>query len=492
MVAIVSASCSSSDNKATDVTTTSATSASTTSSTIARPEGPVADITAEIVGDQPPFMGESSPTRLDDVGYTQNEYFATGEATSYAAKQPLTGDGQWVFTNDATAEYRTRIVVRRPTDVAKFSGTVVVEWLNVSGGLDASPDWTSLHEELTREGHVWVGVSAQRIGVEGGPVLVSVPGVGADIVGKGLKKIDAARYSTLQHPGDGFSFDMFTQIARAVRKGGDPLGGAQPSHLVAAGESQSAFALVTYINGVQPLTKAFDGFFVHSRGAFGLPLVQPGAGADIAGSLASTPTILRSDTTVPIMELQSETDIGSLLNSRAARQPDTSRFRLWEVAGTAHADRHLMGTVADGLDCGAPVNDGPLHVVAKASFHALNRWMRDGTEPATAERVKLVGGKADGDLERDADGIVLGGIRTPAVDVPAVVLSGVPGPNPSIICLLLGSTKPLPGKTAVDRYESKANYEKLFSESADAAIKAGFVLEADRKAMLSYMAYPAG
>ena len=149
-----------------------------------------------------------------------------------------------------------------------------------------------------------------------------------------------------------------------------------------------------------------------------------------------------------------------------------------------------MGTVADGLDCGAPVNDGPLHVVAKASFHALDIWMRDGTEPPTAERVKLVGGKPDGDLERDADGIVLGGIRTPAVDVPAVVLSGVPGPNASIICLLLGSTKPLPGKAAVERYESKANYEKLFSESADAAIRAGFVLEADRKAMLSYMAFP--
>ena len=56
-------------------------------------------------------------------------------------------------------------LVRMPSDPAKFSGTVVVEWLNVSGGVDADPDWTSLHEEIVRRGDAWVGVSAQRIGV---------------------------------------------------------------------------------------------------------------------------------------------------------------------------------------------------------------------------------------------------------------------------------------------------------------------------------------
>ena len=52
--------------------------------------------------------------------------------------------------------------------------------------------------------------------------------------------------------------------------------------MIAAGESQSAIALVTYYNGVQPLTRAFDGFFVHSRGGMTLPLVAPGAAADLA------------------------------------------------------------------------------------------------------------------------------------------------------------------------------------------------------------------
>ncbi len=470
--------------------TTTSTSPAPTSTTIARPAGPSADIFTEITGGKGPFIGSATTSKLGTIGYAENEYFATGTATSYKATSALTSNGRWNFAPDTSAPYRTRIVVRRPTDAKKFSGTVVVEWLNVSGGIDADPDWASLHEELTRSGDVWVGVSAQLIGVEGGPVLVAVPGIGAGIVGKGLKRIDAARYSTLAHPGDGYSFDMFTQIARALRNGDPPLGSLHPTHVIAAGESQSAFALVTYINGVQPITRAFDGFFVHSRGAFGIPLVAPGKSADIAGSLAGTPTILRTDTTVPIMDVQSETDIGSLLNSRAARQPDTARFRLWEVVGTAHADRHLMGTIADGLNCGAPVNNGPLHVVAKAAFHELNAWVQTGALPVSAPRITLVGGTNKGDIARDADGIALGGIRTPAVDVPAVVLSGVPGPNTSIICLLLGSTKPLPGKTAAERYGSRAKYERLYAASTDSAIASGFVLAADREALLAFRSYP--
>ena len=129
-----------------------------------------------------------------------------------------------------------------------------------------------------------VGAADRR---DGWPRARKVSGPGTDAAGKGLKAIDPARYGSLEHPGDGFSFDIFTQVARAVRAGRG-LGGLQPQRLIAAGESQSAFALVTYYNGVQPLTHAFDGFFVHSRGAVGLPLVGPGKYADIAGAISGT------------------------------------------------------------------------------------------------------------------------------------------------------------------------------------------------------------
>src|SRR5207248_7948349 len=262
------------------------------------------------------------------------------------------------FEPGATAPYRTRVLVRAPARASKFSGTVVVEWLNVSGGVDADPEWASTAEEIVRSGDAWVGVSAQRIGVEGGPVRTKVENVpGAEDQGKGLKVIDPARYRTLDQPGDGYSFDIFTQVARAIRAGRG-MSGVKPRRLIAGGESQSAFALVSYYNGVQPLTHTFEGYFVHSRGAVGLPLAASGSYAGIADAISGTPTIFRTDQDAPVLDIQTETDVASILNSYAARQPDTAHFRLWEVAGTAHADAHLVGPNADLMNCGVPINDG--------------------------------------------------------------------------------------------------------------------------------------
>ncbi len=87
------------------------------------------------------------------LGYTESEYVVTGTARSHA------GD---------TADFATRVVLRRPSDPARFSGTLLAEWFNVSSGQDAAPDWSYLEEEILRRGHAWVGVSAQYAGVEGG------------------------------------------------------------------------------------------------------------------------------------------------------------------------------------------------------------------------------------------------------------------------------------------------------------------------------------
>ena len=74
------------------------------------------------------------------------------------------------------AQYTTRAVVMRPIDPHRFNGTVVVEWLNVSGGADAGPDWILAHNELIREGFAWVGVSAQKVGVDALEVVRSSTG----------------------------------------------------------------------------------------------------------------------------------------------------------------------------------------------------------------------------------------------------------------------------------------------------------------------------
>lgn len=445
-----------------------------------RPQGAAADVSETLEGGSGRFL----PGALVAEGYVEHEYVAAGTATSYRAEGVLSDDGRWTFAPDATADYRTRVLVRRPEETASASGTVVVEWLNVSGGVDASPEYASVVEELTRKGHVWVGVSAQLIGVEGGPVLVSGPGGGT--AGKGLKALDPARYGSLQHPGDGYAFDIFTQVARALLKGGDVLGGMKPRILLAAGVSQSAFALTTYYNGVQPQTLAFDGFFVHSRGANSLPLVGPGEPADLRASLASgTHPIFRDDLDAPVFELQAESDVTGLLNSVAARQPDSDRFRLWEVTGTAHADAHLLGDAASSIDCGTPVNNGPMHLVAKAALRGLDIWVRTGTAPPSAPRVDTSDGAMPA-IRRDDDGIALGGLRTPPVDVPVDVLSGQPGPRTDVLCFLLGSTTPLPDARLSELYADRVAYEKRYAMAADETITAGFVLEDDRAALLGF------
>ncbi|MBK6740368.1 MAG: hypothetical protein IPG64_22280 [Haliea sp.] len=448
-------------------------------------QGPTADFSEELTGGDGPFIGAPAPANLQELGYVEAEYTAVGTAVSYRSPNDLTGDGHWAFEPDGSAEYRTRILVRRPQNQSDFSGTVIVEWLNVSGGLDANVEWVNLEEEITRMGHIWVGVSAQLIGVEGGPVLSGGAGK-PGVAGTGLKKLDPARYASLSHPGDGYSFDIFTQVARGLREGGSAMGHMRPQHLIAAGESQSAFAMVTYYNGVQPLTQAFDGFLVHSRGAGSLPMVGPGLYAFFTDSLITIPVILRTDGKAPVMNIQAENDTTGFLNSMLVRLPDSDTFRLWEIAGTSHGDSRLS-VFGSGVpvNCGLPINDGPQHFVAKAALHSLDAWLRTGVAPSTAQRLDMTPSNPPS-LLRNVDGIVLGGVRTPQLDVPVDVLSGVPGPTPTkAACFTLGSTAPLSEERLAELYASPEDYMQRYAASTDAVIQAGFMLEADREAIIA-------
>jgi hypothetical protein len=448
-----------------------------------RVDGPVASLTP-LTGGSGVFLGAATAAELPE-GWVEEEFAAEGAATSYRAEGELPTDGSFELAEDTTADYRTRVVVRRPAEASDFGGTVVVEWLNVSGGVDASPDYSYMSEELLRGGYAWVGVSAQRIGIEGGPVAVSAPG-GEGLAGQGLRALDPERYGELHHPGDAFSYDIYTQVARALRDPeGDALGGLEVARVLAVGESQSAFALTTYVNGIQPLAGQFDGFLVHSRGGAAAPLGEADAGIDIAGTIGGEPTRIRTDGAAPVLVLETETDLLSVLGYLPARQPDDEMLRLWEVAGTAHADARIIGPLADALGCPTAINDGPHHFVVKAALRALDAWVRTGEAPPEAPRLDVDEAGATPAFRRDGNGIALGGIRTPQVDVPVATLSGEAGEGASIICLLSGSTVPLPAERLGELYASADAYVEAYTEAADAAIEAGFVLDDDREALLA-------
>src|SRR5262245_65320212 len=101
-----------------------------------------------------------------------------------------------------TADYTTRLVALTPTDRTRFNGTVLVEWLNVTGGIDAPAVWFMAHREIVRAGYAYVTVTAQRVGVDGGATLT-----GLDM---SLKTQNPQRYAELHHPGDAYAFDIFS------------------------------------------------------------------------------------------------------------------------------------------------------------------------------------------------------------------------------------------------------------------------------------------
>ena len=435
------------------------------------------------------FLGRPLSYDLGALGFANEEFFLEGAARSYG---PAVSE----------ARYRTRVVVRRPLDPARFNGSVVVEWLNVSGGLDAAPDWDFAHRHLIREGFAWVGVSAQRVGIEGGGfAAMSFP----------LKTVDARRYGSLEHPGDAFSFDVFSQAGRAVRDG-RLLGGLAPRRVLAIGESQSAVFLVTYVNEVDPDARVFDGFLLHGRagggasleGRFGAERPLAEVAADLSSgritSLSPGSDRIRSDARAPVLTLQSETDV-VWLGSAAARQPDSDRFRLWEIAGAAHADTYLL--VASAVDDGslppaelakllaptdavfgmkvdAPINAGPQqHYALQAALAHLDRWAGGGAPPPEAPRLELAGGGAEGALALDEHGIAKGGLRSPWVDAPTAALSGL-GQSGTEFAFLFGTTRPFDAATLARLYPGgRSDFLARYRDAADEALSHGFLLEAD-------------
>ncbi len=311
--------------------------------------------------------------KVEAVGYEVQEYFLSGDAHSYSSNVFfLPGDGQWntVTRDEDTEAFFVRAVVYTPKDAERFCGTVYVEWQNVSGLIEAAPDWIHGHVEVSRQGAAYVLASVQKIG----SISLKTDNLWwlPELPDPSMVVSDPVRYANLEHPGDTYSFDIFTQLGQAIRDG-KLLGDLKAERLIAVGESQSAGWLTGYVNGIQQLTNMYDGFLIHS--AFGFA----------EGLNKVSMTKIRDDL-VPVILFQTETDV-RMSNGRT-RQPEKeeSLFRLWEVTGTAHYDAYGLnaGTadIGDGegekialnylkepikqaqvevMKCETGINSGPMH-----------------------------------------------------------------------------------------------------------------------------------
>ncbi|OBI12244.1 alpha/beta hydrolase domain-containing protein [Mycobacterium sp. E2497] len=443
---------------------------------------------------------------LAEVGYTAREFFVSGTATSYAPTAPLGPDGRWSVSPLGTADYTTRVVVLTPTDPARFNGTALVEWLNVSGGIDAPAVWMMGHREIVRAGYAYLAVSAQKVGVDGGASLLGVD--------MSLKSQDPARYAPLHHPGDAFAYDIFSQAGGLVQTAWDTgvLGELRAQRVIALGESQSAMFLTTYVNAVDPLAQTYDGFFVHSR--FGPAAPLDGASIfDDAG--APQAVAFRPDLRVPLLTIITETDLfgGAREGYYYARQPDNPWLRVWEIPGAAHADNYTIqvapidsgsAPLADLVAAYAPtntlmgqqlshhINFAPQHhYVVQAALAALNTWVRGGP-PAPGAAPMQVRDAYGPQPVPDANGLAQGGVRTPWVDVPVARTSGRGG-DEGVMAALFGSGELFDVDTLRLLYpRGVAEYLERFTAALDASIRSGFILAADRAEILELAAaaYP--
>jgi Alpha/beta hydrolase domain len=405
-------------------------------------------------------------TQLDlaSQGYVEEEYFFEGTATRYST--PPLATGGVVSTGHP---YKTRMIVRRPASAERFNGIVVVEWVNVTAGYNLDAMWQASFDLLMREGYAYVGVSAQRVGVQQPP--------------SGLTSWSPTRYAGLDVtaggtvPSDTLSYDIFSQAAQAIRNpvSVSPLGGLPVRLVIASGVSQSEGRLVLYHNSIHPLAGVYDGFFLV---------------LGIGGQL-------RTDLNVKVFKVNTENDV-LLLGEAAARQADSDRLRTWEIAGSSHVSFQSTEfrtplLIRDGL----PVSDTsvctlpalsriPTRFVLNAVYGHLTGWIEAGTPPPTAPRIQLTS-VVPAVAARDSFGNALGGLRLAQHAVPTATNTGLnSGPG---FCFLFGSHQPFDDATLAALYPNHGRYVSAVDKVTKQNLAAGFLVAADAEATVEEAAH---
>ena len=391
--------------------------------------GPAAEIEGPITGGKYGIPYLAMPEGwAEEYGYTEEEFFITGDADAYAAEATLGTDGAvGRRPTDETAPYTTRIVVRRPADAADFNGTVRgrVAQRHAPGG---TPTRTSASSPPSSWPRATPTSACRRSRRASGPAgSARDPGRAREALAP-LKDWDPERYAPLAHPGDAVLL-RHLQPGRPHRAADRATGDAARRPRRPAGHRRRRVAVgrsawSTYVNAIQPVDRHVRRLPRSTAGATAAAPLNADDGQTPPGAAPS----IRTDIGVPVLQFETETDL-DFLGFLEARQDDSERLVTWEAAGTAHADRSTLDYGVAGrspLDrrqrrpqpaaCGQ-VNEGPQPDDRPAGASPrCDAWVVDGTPPADQPAASRPTPTAAS--SRDDDGIAVGGIRTPAVDAP--------------------------------------------------------------------------
>ena len=362
-------------------------------------------------------FGSPTAERLAARGYVIEEFVVEGLACRYAASaDAAVADGGGVGTIREGAEfYRTRVYVLTPKDRSAFNGVLIANWQNVSRNMDVgAPDGDEIYR-----GYAWAGITTQRLGIEGKPGEMP-----------GLVEWDRERYRGLTHPGDAYSYDIFAQTARLLKDGPgeakpDPLRGLRPAMVVAAGRSQSAMRLGSYLSYAHHHDRLFDAFLLVVHFGICPPLGEPDFWSLFAADeFGRYPGQSKLSDAGDAKILAVSTECEALYNF-AARQPDTNGYRFWEIAGASHSnpdrDQALKliferDGVSKALSDTAPLSTLEYQQIKDAALRWLVRWRANGAAPPRFPPISIdFDGTGRPQIRRDQIGNSLGGIRMPAV-----------------------------------------------------------------------------
>jgi hypothetical protein len=369
-------------------------------------------------------------------------------------------------------------MVRTPAQT-KFNGTLVVEWTNVTVGADFEFANAEASEYLLREGYAVAVVSAQRVGVERlktwSPTRYA--GLSVDVNACGAAGTTGIAGTSLCTD-DPLSFDIFTQISQALKQNaggsGAPMPGLVVQDVIAVGQSQSAFRLQSYYNGIQPLAGVINGF----------------AYWDLSNQL-------RSDLKVPAISAQSEA-LALIVGPWT-----TSEFtRRWDVAGSTHAslyasqyidaivarDQSIIGPggpisftqwVEPTCTTLPPFTTVNVGLVFSNAIDSVRRWIRTGVPAAPSINFER---DVSGALVRDVDGKVKGGIRLAQFTAPT---ADQQAPNGTMFpCSISGWHRDYTPAELKSLYGDHGNYVAQVTNAMVKAATDGYILAADAVAAI--------
>ncbi len=404
------------------------------------------------------FMRTNVP--LANYGYTEEEYFISGTASTYTTTGAVNVTGTKITTggpnSNGTYPFKTRIVVRRPINPASFNGKVVVEWQNVTAGFDLEPEWDGNPYSQIKAGYAYVAVDAQSVGISG------------------LKKYNAERYGSLEDPasGDAESYEIYAAAIKAIRGDGvgpEPLGNLTSAihNVTATGASQSCSKLVIDYNKVAPLQEQIANDYL----------------------LTDCTEAIRADQPEKVLRVISEFENKN--EQTEAEYPVNPSLRHWEAADGSHVPFIVQANWEPLIDR----DEGPSEsdcaktpilstvdwpYAVDAGLGELISWSEGGSPPPAAPRGEYVNPKT---LKRNGLGQGLGGLRLPEVEVPVVLdlaensAHAAPNPYPfSAFCTLQGQHQPLSQETLNSLYPNYAAYVEKVETAAQKLEAEGFLI----------------